>query len=96
MEDIYVETFNPAGEYLTPEGWKASEHRREVIHVKGEPDVVVDVALTRHGPIVAELVPGETRRLALRWTLYDGTRNPFFDVDSAPKLGTVSQRILEV
>jgi len=83
VEDIYVETFNPAGEYLTPEGWKASEHRREVIHVKGKPDVVVDVALTRHGPIITELVPGETRRLALRWTLYDGTRNPFFDVDSA-------------
>ncbi len=39
--------------------------------------------MTRHGPIVTELVPGETRQLALRWTLYDGLRIPFFDVDSA-------------
>jgi penicillin G amidase len=83
VEDAYVETFNPQGEYLTPDGWKQPEYRREVIHVKGQPDVVEDVELTRHGPIVTELVPGETRKLALRWTLYDGVRNPFFDLDSA-------------
>ncbi len=83
VEDIYVETFNPDGQYLTPGGWKAAEHRSEVIHVKGKPDVVVDVVLTRHGPIITDLVPGETRKLALRWTLYDGTHDPFFEVDSA-------------
>ncbi len=83
VEDVYVETFNPAGEYLTPEGWKTPEHRSEVIHVKGKADVVVDVAVTRHGPIITDLVAGETRKLALRWTLYDGTHDPFFEVDSA-------------
>jgi penicillin G amidase len=83
VEDAYVETFNPAGDYLTPEGWKRPEHRREVIHVKGKADEVLDVVLTRHGPVVTDLVPGETRKLALRWTLYDGIRNPFFAVDSA-------------
>ena len=83
VEDAYVETFNASGQYLTPQGWKQPEHRREVIHVKGKPDVIVDVVLTRHGPIVTDLVPGETRQLALRWTLYDGIRNPFFAVDAA-------------
>ncbi len=83
VEDVYIETFNPDGQYLTPEGWKASEHRGEVIRVKGESDVVVDVTLTRHGPIITDLVPGETRKLALHWTLYDGFRNPFFELDSA-------------
>ncbi|HWX91731.1 MAG TPA: penicillin acylase family protein [Terriglobales bacterium] len=83
VEDVYVETFNPTGKYQTPEGWKTPEHRSEIIHVKGEEDVTVDVALTRHGPIITELVPGETRKLALRWTLYDGTHDPFFEVDSA-------------
>lgn len=83
VEDIYVETLNSDGQYLTPGGWKAPEHRSEVIQVKGKPDVVLDVALTRHGPIITELVPGETRKLALRWTLYDGVRDPFFEVDSA-------------
>ena len=83
VEDVYVETFNAAGEYLTPEGWRKTERRQEIIHVKGKPDVVVDVLLTRHGPIVTDLVRGESRKLALRWTLYDGIRNPFFAVDSA-------------
>jgi penicillin G amidase len=81
--DVYIETFNSAGQYLTPDGWKNPDHRREIIHVKGKPDVVVDVATTRHGPIVTDLVPGETRKLAMRWTLYDGIRSPFFAVDSA-------------
>ena len=83
VEDVYIETFNPAGEYLTPEGWKKPEHRSEIIHIKGKADVVVDVAVTRHGPIITDLVAGETRKLALRWTLYDGTHDPFFEVDSA-------------
>jgi penicillin amidase len=54
-----------------------------VIHVKAAQDVSLDVQVTRHGPIVTELAPGETRKIALRWTLYDGVRNPFFHVDSA-------------
>jgi penicillin amidase len=85
VEDVYVETFNSDGQYLTPDGWKQPEHRREVIRVKGKPDVVVDVTFTRHGPIVTDMVPGETRRLALRWTLYDGLHSPFFAVDSAQR-----------
>jgi penicillin amidase len=85
VEDVYVETFNPDGQYLTPDGWKQPEHRGEVIRVKDKQDVNVDVVLTRHGPIVTELQPGETRKLALRWTLYDGIRSPFFAVDSAQK-----------
>ena len=83
VEDAYVESFNAGGQYLTPEGWKQPEHRPEVIRVKGQPDLVLDVELTRHGPIVSDLVPGEKRKLALRWTLYDGIRNPFFGVDTA-------------
>jgi penicillin amidase len=83
VEDVYIETFSASGQYLTPEGWKQSEHRAEVIHVKGKPDVNLDVTLTRHGPVITELIPGETRQLALRWTLYDGLRIPFFKVDSA-------------
>jgi penicillin amidase len=83
VEDVYVETFNQNGQYLTAEGWRDPEHRHEVIHRKGKPDLMVDFVLTRHGPIISELVPGETRQLALRWTLYEGTRNPFFELNSA-------------
>ena len=83
VEDAYIEIFNGDGNYLTPSGWQTPQHRREIIKVKGKPDVVLDVVTTRHGPIVSELVPGEKRKVALRWTLYDGVRNPFFAVNSA-------------
>ena len=85
VEDIYIERFNDKGEYLTPRGWVAPEHRNEIIRVKGKPDARVDVVVTRHGPIITSLVPGETRQIALRWTIYEasGSMNPFFDVDSA-------------
>ena len=81
--DVYIENFNQQGAYQTPQGWVQPEHRTEVIHVKDRPDVTVDVKITRHGPIITSLIPGETRPLALRWTLYDGLHMPFFDVDSA-------------
>ena len=83
VTDVYIENFNQQGAYQTPNGWVQPEHRAEVIHVKGKADVNVDVRITRHGPIVSELVPGETRPLALRWTLYDTLHIPLFDVDSA-------------
>ncbi|MBI1740298.1 MAG: penicillin acylase family protein [Candidatus Koribacter versatilis] len=83
VEDVYIEEFNDQGQYKTPAGWRDPQHRQEVIHVQGKPDVTLDVVVTRHGPIITELVPGETRKVALRWTLYDGMTLPFFDVNSA-------------
>lgn len=85
VEDDYIEDFNAQGQYKTPAGWTEPQHRQEVIHVKGQPDVTMDVVTTRHGPIITELIPGETRKIALRWTLYDGMGLAFFDVNSAQK-----------
>ncbi len=50
--------------------------------------MALDVVTTRHGPIITdllptELLPGETRKIALRWTLQDGMGLMFFDVNSA-------------
>ncbi len=83
VEDDFIEEFNAQGQYKTPKGWVDPEHRQEIIHVKGKPDVTFDVETTRHGPIITDLIPGETRKIALRWTLYDGLGLAFFDVDSA-------------
>jgi len=83
VEDLYIENFNEQGAYQTPQGWTEPEHRKEVIHVKGQPDVAIDVTVTRHGPVITDLIPGETRKVALRWTLYDSLHNPFFDIDSS-------------
>jgi penicillin amidase len=83
VTDVYFENFNGQGQYQTPSGWVQPEHRVEVIHVKGRADVSLEVKITRHGPVITELVPGETRPLALRWTLYDSLHITFFDVNAA-------------
>jgi penicillin G amidase len=83
VEDDYIEEFNAQGQYKTPAGWRDAQHRQETIHVKGKPDVTLDVVTTRHGPIITNLIPGETRKIALRWTLQDGEGLVFFDVNSA-------------
>src|ERR1700674_1955632 len=59
VEDDYIEEFNAQGQYKTPAGWIEAQHRQETIHVKGKPDVTLDVVTTRDGPIVTELLPTE-------------------------------------
>ena len=85
VEDVYIERFNDQGEYLTPQGWVKPEHRKEIIEVKGKPEVNLDVVITRHGPIITSIIPGEQRQLALKWVIYDpqASSTIFFDVDSA-------------
>ncbi len=83
VTDAFIENFNGQGEYQTPRGWRQPERRTEVIHVQGKPDVSLEVKITRHGPVITDILPGETRQVALRWTLYDGLQIPFFDVDAA-------------
>jgi penicillin amidase len=83
VEDNFIEEFNAQVQYKTPKGWVDAQHRQEIIHVKGKPDVTLDVVTTRHGPIITDLIPGEARKIALRWTLYDGMGLTLFDVDSA-------------
>ncbi|HSM85799.1 MAG TPA: penicillin acylase family protein [Candidatus Limnocylindrales bacterium] len=85
VQDLFIENFNAAGEYETPNGWQKPEKSHEVIHVKDQPDIEFDVTITRHGPIISSLLPGESRQIALQWLVYD-TREisiPLFDLDSA-------------
>ncbi|MDQ6652725.1 MAG: penicillin acylase family protein [Acidobacteriota bacterium] len=80
VQDLYVEKFDPANprRYLTPTGWRDAEIRHEEIKArKGFTDsatdtVVLDVTVTRHGPIVFEK---GGKRYALRWTALDPKLN---------------------
>ncbi|MCU1251954.1 MAG: peptidase penicillin amidase, partial [Edaphobacter sp.] len=63
---------------------------REIIHVKGSKDVVLDIAATRHGtaitPILSGILPTEKRTLSLRWIIYDPaaiTPSSFLDANTA-------------
>ncbi len=85
VQDLMVENFNSSGEYETPTGWHKYEVVHEIIRVKKRPDVSLDVDITRHGPIISDLFPGETRKIALQWLAYDtqSISIPLFDLDSA-------------
>jgi penicillin amidase len=85
VQDLFIETFNAAGEYQTPGGWQKPEIDHQVIHVKGKPDEAIDIVVTRHGPIITHLLHGETRQIALGWLVYDphAINVPLFDLDSA-------------
>jgi penicillin amidase len=85
VQDLFIENFNAAGEYQTPTGWQKPEIDHQIIHVKGKPDVALDVVVTRHGPVISSLFPGETRKIALQWLIYDSRAIsvPLFDLNAA-------------
>lgn len=71
VEDLYVETFDPSNPLLYHANGKllSAAVRHETIHVRGKRDVVVDVFVTRHGPIVYRETPEAGGRVyAMRWT----------------------------
>lgn len=66
VQDLYVETFRDetSPEYLRNGRWVTAEVRREVIRVRGQDDVVHNVLVTTHGPVV---VREGSRGYAMRW-----------------------------
>ncbi|MGQ9585408.1 MAG: penicillin acylase family protein [Anaerolineae bacterium] len=81
VQDLYIEKVHPDDPNLYEvEGtWQPMQIVREEIHVAGEDEpVVVQVRLTRHGPIINDVVGGPEgawtfgwQPLALRWTALD-------------------------
>jgi penicillin amidase len=59
VQDLYIERINPANpkQYQTPQGWAEFKSRTETIKVKGQPDVMLDVRETRHGPVITGALP---------------------------------------
>jgi penicillin amidase len=82
VQDIYLEKFDPANprRYMTPQGWRDAEVRREEIKVRKnfvgtEIDTQVhEVTITRHGPVILERGGA---RYALRWTALDANAQEF-------------------
>jgi penicillin amidase len=76
-QDLFVERQDPTDprRYEYQGAFEAATIVREVIDVKGRLDpVVLDVAITRHGPIVTPILERQTAPLALRWTALDPGR----------------------
>jgi penicillin G amidase len=56
-QDVFIETPAPGGGYETPEGPRPFVFREERIRVRGQPDQVLKVRETRHGPVISDLKP---------------------------------------
>jgi penicillin amidase len=54
-QDVFVETPVGTDEYQTPDGPKPFVTRQETIKVRGQPDEVLTVRTTRHGPVISDL-----------------------------------------
>jgi len=86
VQDLYIETLDGQGHYRAPNGsWQNLGIDHETIRVRGDHDVPVTVQLTAHGPLLNPMLKGETRPIALRWTLYDSALNdlPLYAMNTA-------------
>ncbi|MEO7911805.1 MAG: penicillin acylase family protein, partial [Roseiflexaceae bacterium] len=71
VQDLFIERFDPSDptRYEFQGAWEPAEIVRERILVKGQAEPVIEeVRITRHGPIISSLVPGDDGR----WTMDDG------------------------
>jgi len=84
VQDLYAETFNPSNplQYQVNGQWVAAQVRHEIIHVKGKADETMDVAVTRHGPVLQR---DANIGYALRWTATEagGLNHAYFGLAAA-------------
>lgn len=59
VQDLYIEQVNPDNprQYRTPDGWAEFATRTEIIRVKGQPDITLEVRESRHGPVITGALP---------------------------------------
>jgi penicillin amidase len=56
VQDLYIEKLDNAGGYLTPDGPKPFEVVDEIIRVKGAEPEKLRVRVTRHGPVISDVL----------------------------------------
>ena len=86
VQDLYVEKLDGKGNYKDNDAaWKPLQVDHEVIKVRGSKDIVFDVQLTAHGPLLNPILTMESRPIALKWTLYDPAFNaqPLYQINVA-------------
>lgn len=81
--DFYIEKNNPENlnEYETPTGFSTYKTVQETIKIKGAPDTTFTVKISRHGPIMNNLLKqiDDQRPIAMQW-IYKKTDNQIIDV----------------
>ena len=79
VQDLYIEIPNPEDptQFRYDGKWEQAEVRDETISVKGKEDVPFEVIVTRHGPIMSEILyksenPGAL--FSMQWTALEPTK----------------------
>jgi penicillin amidase len=78
VQDLYLEKLDHLGNYLTPEGPRPFEVFSDSIRVKGGADEALQVRVSRHGPVISDVVRGALEltprghAMALAWTALAG------------------------
>jgi penicillin amidase len=70
-QDLYVEHINERDEAEFAGAWEPLTVVPETIKVKGRPDVDLKVRITRHGPVISDVINPAGQPLAFRWTAND-------------------------
>ena len=86
VQDLYYEKLDGKGNYEGNDAqWHPLAVDREVIHVRGGKDVVLDVQSTAHGPLMNPILAASDPPIALKWTLYDPSLNalPLYEMNTA-------------
>ncbi len=86
VQDLYYEKLDGKGNYEGNDAqWHSLAVDREVIHVRGGKDVVLDVQSTEHGPLMNPILAPSDPPIALKWTLYDPSLNalPLYEMNTA-------------
>lgn len=78
VQDLYIEQPNPdhPTQFLYDGKWEQAEVRDETISVKGQEDIPFEVVVTRHGPIVSDIVYKEEvpdAVFSMQWTALEPT-----------------------
>ncbi|WP_310732105.1 penicillin acylase family protein [Roseateles sp. YR242] len=80
--DFIAEKVNPdnPNEVWVNGRWVAMTARQEIIKVKGQPDQILTLRRSPHGPIVNDAIPGDkgTKPIAMWWAFLE-TDNPVLD-----------------
>ena len=77
VQDFYIEKLNdPANptQYEFKDQWQDLQIMPEVIEVKGQSPMTLDVLITRHGPIMNDVIGDlkDAEPMALQWTALEG------------------------
>ena len=78
VQDLYIETPNPEDptQFLYDGEWEQAEIRNEPINVKDGETVDFEVAVTRHGPIISDVLykdENPNASFSLQWTAHEPT-----------------------